>query len=99
MTLSTREHAYVVSDERVRAWRKWRRSMKLTIAEAAAMAGVSAGHLMHVERGAYALRPLTAAKLEALMSRWDETKRPARKPDGRGKWPRKKDKDNGTHST
>jgi transcriptional regulator with XRE-family HTH domain len=89
MTMSAKEHAAVVADERVRTWRKWRRSMHLTIVEAAACAGVSGGYLKHVESGAARLTPRTAAKLEALMSRWDESKRPTKKPDGRGRWPRK----------
>lgn len=87
MTYNTKELATRVNDERVLAWRKWRRSMQLSIDEAAAVAGVSAGHLKHVEVGEAKLTPPTAAKLDEVMSRWDESKRPPKKPDGRGKWP------------
>lgn len=65
-------------------WRKWRRSMHLTIPEAAAMAGVSAEHLQRLETGtAREPNTQTLAKLRALMARWSEDMRPT-KSDRRG---------------
>lgn len=84
MTLTAAEIAERTTDERMRAWRKWRRSMRLTIAEAAGMLDVGAEWLNHLEVGGRArLSPRMAAKLDALMVRWDESKRPAKKLDGR----------------
>lgn len=56
-------------------WRRWRRSMCLTIAEAAAMAGMSTDWLQRVELGR-PMGPKTRAKLQVLMARWSEELRP-----------------------
>lgn len=84
MTYCTRELVERGVDTFVRDWRKWRRSMRLTIAEAAACAGVSRLWLQEVETGRSAAGPRTRAKLGALMQRWDESKRPKRGPERRG---------------
>jgi len=67
-------------------WRKWRRSMHLTIAEAAAMAGVNEDWLQRCEVGtAFAKsHEVTYDKLRALMARWNEDMRPAKKFERRG---------------
>lgn len=65
------------------AWRRWRREMHLTQMEAAAVLGLHPRTLIHAEMGD-PVSPATVARLETLMERWDESKRPARRPDRRG---------------
>jgi transcriptional regulator with XRE-family HTH domain len=87
MTLSSRELRTErgVSEELI-AWRAWRRSMALTIPEAAAMAGVSEPWLERLETGKErTTRPGTLIKLHALMERWSEDMRP-KKIERRGGW-------------
>lgn len=61
-------------DEAAITWRAWRRSMYITQAEAAAMAGVPCDWLRDVETGRLspARRPERMAALRALMARWPE---------------------------
>lgn len=80
MTYSSRElrEQRVVSDDVLR-WRAWRRSMRLTIPEAAAMAEVDARYLQRIETGR--VQPgkrYPWSKLVALMERWDESLRPVK---------------------
>lgn len=60
------------------AWRTWRRSMHLTVAEAAAMADVDAAWLQRLETGKARVRTpgQVHARLAALMARWPEDRRP-----------------------
>lgn len=78
MTYSARELEGVGVDPDMLAWRAWRRSMQLTIPEAAAMAGVDAHWLQRLETGKarMGIRARRAGKLQALMARWDESLRP-----------------------
>lgn len=78
MTYSSGELEEMGVCEFAREWRKWRRSMYLTIPEAAAMAGVSSGYLQRVEVGQYRVGSALHARLVQLMERWDESKRPLR---------------------
>jgi len=89
MTYCTRELAERGVDAFVREWRKWRRSMYLTISEAAACAGVRPDYLGHIETGRHNAGPTTRAKLDALMKRWDESLRPKRGMERRGRHLRK----------
>lgn len=57
-------------------WKRWRRGMKLTQVEAAAMAGLYPDTIMDAERGATKPQKSTRAKLEALMARWPDGKQP-----------------------
>lgn len=70
--------------EAVIEWRKWRRSMCLTVSEAAAMAEISADWLHRTEIGKVSgPNTATLAKLQALMARWTEDMRPPQKIDRR----------------
>lgn len=85
MTLTTEElrRARAVA-ELVIEWRKWRRSMHLTIPEAAAMAGTHPHYLQQLELGRMRAGRKTRAKLEALMARWNEDMRPKKAAERRG---------------
>lgn len=83
MTYSTGElYERGVSDTAL-AWRRWRRDMRLTQTEAAAMAQVNERTVVRFELGGRALQR-TIDKFSELMARWDESKRPARPPERRG---------------
>lgn len=84
MTYCSRELADMGVDALLLEWRKWRRAMHLTCAEAGAMAGVTRDWLHRVEVGDAQPSAATRAKLVALMQRWDESMRPAKKVDRRG---------------
>lgn len=66
-------------DPEIVRWRAWRRSMHLTIPEAAAMAGVWPAWLQQVElgkgghggKGGRFGRPSVLSRLQALMARWE----------------------------
>lgn len=56
----------------VLAWRAWRRSMKVSIPEAAAMAGVDSFWLQRCETGKVKCGRRVLGKLKALMERWKD---------------------------
>lgn len=89
MTYSTEELRESGASDAVLAWRRWRRDMHLTQAEAAAMAQIHERTLVAAELGERVSQG-TLEKLAELMARWDESKRPARGPERRGGYrPRK----------
>ncbi len=84
MTYSTSELREKGIAETILEWRRWRREMCLTQAEAAAMLGLGPNTVRDLELGRHRPRRATLNRLRALMDRWDESRRPARKPDRRG---------------
>lgn len=84
MTYNSQELRERGVSEEVIAWKAWRRDMGITQLEAAAMAGLCPETIADLERGAVKPQARTRAKLQKLMQRWDESKRPARGPERRG---------------
>lgn len=70
MTYSTQELRVFGVAEAVLEFRRWRRRMRVTQAEAAAMAGVCERTLFWAERGRRRPRRLTLQKLSRLLERW-----------------------------
>lgn len=84
MTYCTYELRARGVSEPVLAFRRWRRDMRLTQAEAAAMAEVCFVTLARAERGETKPHGRTLDKLRALMERW-RGHGPFRPRDRRGK--------------
>ncbi len=77
MTYTTRELEGVL-DADLLAWRSWRRRTRLTIPEAAQLAGVDGHYLQKIETGKSAAGKQVRARLSDLMADWDESMRPVK---------------------